>query len=247
MKKRSILILALCATALFAALLSACGKTDDPAPSAIPTMPAALDDAGKAAWMQAMMQRMGEAQKQYEAEKASGDDKVVARYGDFTVTQADIHYHQALALAGVGTERTVDAREIAERLVGSRLALAEAEQQGLAATEAEIQEYVQSNRTTYETYPEAREPIDALLAGSGQTLEEYFQGIEDQAYDTMTLNRFKNQFYEQWEAEHPFVEPKNQDDYMKAIEEWRAGKEDAYDDYLTALVKQHKSEIEFYI
>lgn len=252
MKKRSILILVLviCIVMVSAALLGGCGKEDDTTPSAVPTMPAdfdSLDEEGRNAWNLVMMRRAGAAYKQYMEEQASSSNKVVARYGDFTVTQAEIHYRQEVEQIGITLNTEMDAHTIAEQIIGSRLALEEAERQGMAATDTEIQEYVQSLRANYENYPEAWEQVDAYCAAAGQTLEEYLQGIEERAYSTITSNRFKNQFYEQWEAEHAFVEPGNQDEYMKAVEEWQAEKEEAYDAYIATLIEQHKDEIEFYI
>ena len=94
-------------------------------------------------------QRIGTAfKKATNTNQTSGTgDSVAARYGDFVVTWAGIRYQQELAPMRTQKHyQTTDARAIAERLIGGQLALEEAEQQGLAATEQEIQEYVQSLR-----------------------------------------------------------------------------------------------------
>lgn len=252
MKKRSILILVLvlCITAVSAALLGGCGKEDDVPPSAAPTVSADIDsweEEDEHARSLAVMQRGGAAYKQYMEEQASGDNKVVARYGDFTVTQAEIHYRQAVGQTGLTLTAEMDAHAIAEQIIGSQLAMEEAERQGMAATDAEIQEFVQSLRTNYENNPETREQVDAYCTAAGQTAEEYFQGIEERAYNTITINRFKTQFYEQWEAEHAFVESGDQDTYVQELQAWMQEKETAYLACLAELVEQHKAEIKFYI
>lgn len=188
-------------------------------------------------------QRIGVAfKKATSTNQTSGTgDSVAARYGDFVVTWEEIRYQQELAPMRTQKHyQTTDAREIAERLIGGQLALEEAERQGLAATDPEIQEYMQSLRENYETIPEVKAQIDEFCASAGQTLEEYFQTVEEQAYATLTLNRFKSAFYEKWGAEHenePIDDPEARQEAML----------DAYDAYIATLMEQHKDEIEFYI
>ena len=188
-------------------------------------------------------QRIGTAfKKATNTNQTSGTgDSVAARYGDFVVTWEEIRYQQEIAPTRTQKHyQTTDAREIAERLIGGQLALEEAERQGLAATDQEIQEYMQSLRENYETIPEVKAQIDEFCASAGQTLEEYFQTVEDQAYATLTLNRFKGAFYEKWRAEHenePIDDP----------EAWQEAMLKAYDAYIATLIEQHKDEIEFYV
>lgn len=157
------------------------------------------------------------------------------------VTWEEIRYQQEIAPTRTQKHyQTTDAREIAERLIGGQLALEEAEQQELAATDQEIQEYMQSLRENYETIPEVKAQIDEFCASAGQTLEEYFQTVEEQAYATLTLNRFKGAFYEKWGAEHenePIDDPEARQEAML----------EAYDAYIATLIEQHKDEIEFYV
>lgn len=157
------------------------------------------------------------------------------------VTWEEIRYQQEIAPTLTQKHyQTTDAREIAERLIGGQLALEEAERQGLAATDQEIQEYMQSLRENYETIPEVKAQIDEFCASAGQTLEEYFQTVEEQAYATLTLNRFKGAFYEKWGAEHenePIDDPEARQEAML----------EAYDAYIATLMEQHKDEIEFYV
>lgn len=188
-------------------------------------------------------QRIGTAfKKATNINQTSGTgDSVAARYGDFVVTWEEIRYQQEIAPTRTQKHyQTTDAREIAERLIGGQLALEEAEQQELAATDQEIQEYMQSLRENYETIPEVKAQIDEFCASAGQTLEEYFQTVEEQAYATLTLNRFKSAFYEKWRAEHenePIDDP----------EAWQEAMLEAYDAYIATLIEQHKDEIEFYV
>ena len=99
---------------------------------------------------------------------------------------------------------------------------------------------MQSLRENYETIPEVKAQIDEFCASAGQTLEEYFQTVEEQAYATLTLNRFKGAFYEKWGAEHenePIDDPEARQEAML----------EAYDAYIATLIEQHKDEIEFYV
>ena len=152
-------------------------------------------------------QRIGTAfKKATNTNQTSGTgDSVAARYGDFVVTWEEIRYQQEIAPTRTQKHyQTTDAREIAERLIGGQLALEEAEQQELAATDQEIQEYMQSLRENYETIPEVKAQIDEFCASAGQTLEEYLRDaifanaegstVQPDAADSRGLAAFLQQY-----------------------------------------------------
>lgn len=123
-------------------------------------------------------QRIGTAfKKATNTNQTSGTgDSVAARYGDFVVTWEEIRYQQEIAPTRTQKHyQTTDAREIAERLIGGQLALEEAEQQELAATDQEIQEYMQSLRENYETIPEGKRRSTNFAPAPGRRWRNIFR------------------------------------------------------------------------
>ena len=77
----------------------------------------------------------------------------------------------------------------------------EAENLGLAATDAEIEEMVDAVKAAYDI-PEGKEIVDAYCAGAGISVESYFDIVRERAPRIIARQKLKDYVGQQFCAEH---------------------------------------------
>lgn len=166
--------------------------------------------------------------------RTSDKNNVVATYGDHQVTQKEIDYHKAI---NSEVSQNESDRDITNKIIAGYILLEEAEREGLAATDAEIDEMVAMTKEAYNT-PEGKTMIDEYCNSAGITVDEYFDIIGEQAYDTITRQKLRNKFDEKYCEEYEIQ-------YGNFSEETYAEITKAYNEYRDSLLESHKCEIAY--
>lgn len=165
-------------------------------------------------------------------------DPIVAKYKDNEIRASVVAYYKELdALKNQNATTVRSDLEIINSIIETLILLEEAERLGLSATDEEIQSMVQNTIRAYEN-PGGKEMMDAYLAGSGMTFDEYLAKIEEQAPRTITRQKMLDHIGKQYCEEHGIEFTKlNPPAEMVA----------AQDAYLRNLFEQNKDNIEYYI
>lgn len=163
----------------------------------------------------------------------SDDTKVIASFREFDFTEKDINVRLEMNLISGGELAEKDTtKEVVEQLVLGKLLVAEAEKQGVAATEAEIESFISDQKERYSTVPEVKEYLDEYCAGAGYTIDEYWALIEESAPDIVSKNKLLTAVAEAYLAEHPDEESYNNPELSAYL-----------NDYRGQLLEQHRDEI----
>jgi hypothetical protein len=160
--------------------------------------------------------------------------KTAAAYKDYTVTMADVEYTKALSAAG-NTEMTD--RDAVRQLVTDCIVTDEAISKGYAATDAEIEEAVESTRASYDV-PEGRQCIDNCLALSGQTFDEYLESLRQSAPSMLTRNKLRRAYIEDYCRKNG-VKYQNDTAYSAEMET-------VWNTYCQSLYNAHSSEVQYF-
>ena len=172
-------------------------------------------------------------------EVQGGQKKIAAIYNGQEILMSVVQYQRNMNImrdgeAAQGYESDFD---IVNRIVESMILVEEAERQGLAATEDEIEEMVDMARRSYEI-PEGKEMLDAYCEGAGISIEEYFELIREQAPRTIARQKLKDAFGKEYCEKHGLEFTKvNPPEEMVEAE----------NDYISDLFEKHKNEIEYFI
>ncbi len=160
---------------------------------------------------------------------------VAARWNGQDVLLAEIAFYKK-TMDSQGQAYGSD-REIAENLVRGLILLEAAEDRGLAATEAEIEEMVSAAETAY-AMPSGRELIDQYCAAAGITTEEYFSRLRAQAPATIARQKLRDALAQDYCAGHGL-------DYSK--QNTPAEVLQAVDTAINDIFAAHKHETVYYI
>lgn len=121
-------------------------------------------------------------------------EEALAYYKETPITRAMVEYHQKVDAEREEALRFNESeREIVDRLLAGLIMIDEAEAQGLAATDAEIEDFLLMQKDNYKKFPEATKIVDDYCKGAEITLDEYWAVIEEQAYGTISRQKLKHQ------------------------------------------------------
>lgn len=115
-----------------------------------------------------------------------------AMYKDTAISEETVAYLESTyAQAG----QTVNREKIIDQLLMNCVVEEAASQGGFAAGEDEVAALVDSQRQTYEEFPEAQEVVDGYCEEQGITLEDYWALAEEQARHTILRAKYQEWFY----------------------------------------------------
>lgn len=163
------------------------------------------------------------------------NDKVVAEYNGMTI-HSSILAQQREIYRLTDTQPPSD-REIIDQIIEKKILEEEASRQGLSATQAEIDEMVQSVKDSYEL-PDGKKILDDYCQGAGITLEEYFDLVREQAPSILARRKLETALGEEYCQKHGM-------EYTKV----NPPKEmtEAVDLAIEELVQAHADEIQYYL
>ena len=163
------------------------------------------------------------------------NDKVVAEYNGMTI-HSSILAQQREIYRLTDTQPPSD-REIIDQMIEKKILEEEAARQGLSATQAEIDEMVQSVKDSYEL-PDGKKILDDYCQGAGITLEEYFDLVREQAPSILARRKLETALGQEYCQEHGL-------EYTKV----NPPKEmtEAVDQAIEELVQAHADEIQYYL
>lgn len=165
----------------------------------------------------------------------------VAAYKGFTVTQADIDYQKNINSLNENpyVDKNETDLEIVNRLISAKILLEVAESKGLSATEEEVNEMLTFLKESYNQYPEAAKTVNEYCQGAGITLEEYWEGLEEQAPRTITRQKVKDDFTQEYcKLNGLNVDSLSMDELAKI--------DSAYEEYRNSLLESHKEDVVYY-
>lgn len=130
-------------------------------------------------------------------------DTVVATYNGYEITQAMIDSERkTYAINGeVCQNDSLSDRKAVENIIRSIMIVEKAEELGLAATNAEIEETVSAVKESYDI-PEGKEIIDAYCAGAEISVETYFGIVEERAPQIIARQKLRDYVGQQYCIEH---------------------------------------------
>ncbi len=173
----------------------------------------------------------------------SDSSDIVAEYGEYKLSRNVVDYYKnmySLMNSNSGIEQTANLNTdvaIIESLVKNIILKEEAERRGLAATEAEIEDMVQSSMQAY-ALPDGKEVIDSYCAAAGLSVEEYFELIREQAPRTIARQKLKDEIGRLYCESHGIEFTKvNQPEEMRQYVE----------DHLNSLFDAYKDDIVYHL
>lgn len=156
---------------------------------------------------------------QEERRKADGPNNVAAAYGDHVISKSQVEYLQKVR-AAAEQPTMVTERQVVDEIVGNIIAQEEAERLGLSATQKEIDEMIESEKSVYAQYPEAKKMVDEFCAGAGMTLEMYYDNLLEQFPGLIARGKLRRYYGEQWceKQKLPWEEHQHDRAVLEAIE-----------------------------
>lgn len=130
-------------------------------------------------------------------------DTVIATYNGYEITQAMIDSERkTYAINGEARQNdSLSDRKAVENIIRSIMIVEKAEELGLAATNAEIEEMVSAVKESYDI-PEGKEIIDAYCAGAEISVETYFGIVEERAPRIIARQKLRDYVGQQYCIEH---------------------------------------------
>lgn len=164
---------------------------------------------------------------------------VAARYNGQDVLMSAVEYQKKLNFLRSDEEAAQYQSDfdVVNRIIEDMILLEEAENQGLTATQEEIDEMVASVQQAYEI-PEGKEMLDAYCEGAGITIDEYFEIVRNIAPGSITRQKLRDEIGREY-CEANGVE------FSKVNPP--AGMIEAQDAYVAELFEMNKDKIEYYI
>lgn len=146
---------------------------------------------------------MFELGKNYKETTANNSSVVVATYNGHEITQAMVDSEQkTFAISGESRQSVnLSDRVAIDNIIKRIMLVEEAENLGLAATDAEIEEMVDAVKAAYDI-PEGKEIVDAYCAGAGISVESYFDIVRERAPRIIARQKLKDYVGQQFCAEH---------------------------------------------
>lgn len=162
--------------------------------------------------------------------------KVLARYEDLEITEAEVEYqHRVTAMLYEPIYETD--LETVNRIIRGQMITDEANRLGLTATQEEINTAMEASRSALDI-PEGKEMIEDYCEGAGLTIEEYFDILEAQVPGTITRNKLKNQYAQEYCEENGL-------EYQQGV--YNAVVDAAVEARLNELFEKNKHKIKYYI
>lgn len=165
--------------------------------------------------------------------------EILAKYQGVAVTRTMVDYQRNMNILrseDAIQENTTDL-DIVNNILKSIMLLEEAEQQGLAATPDEVEALVENARLAY-SLPEGKQILDDFCAGSGITVEEYFEIYRQQLPRTIARQKLMDAVGKQYcEANGLTFTKVNPPAELVAAQE----------EYIQALFQQNQSKIEYFL
>ena len=130
-------------------------------------------------------------------------DTVIATYNGYEITQAMIDSERkTYAINGeVRQNDSLSDRKAVENIIRNIMIVEKAEELGLAATNAEIEEMVSAVKESYDI-PEGKEIIDAYCAGAEISVETYLGIVEERAPRIIARQKLRDYVGQQYCIEH---------------------------------------------
>lgn len=146
---------------------------------------------------------MFELGKNYKEAMDNDSDTVVATYNGYEITQAMIDSERkTYAINGeVRQNDSLSDRKAVENIIRNIMIVEKAEELGLAATNAEIEEMISAVKESYDI-PEGKEIIDAYCAGAEISVETYFGIVEERAPRIIARQKLRDYVGQQYCIEH---------------------------------------------
>ena len=172
-------------------------------------------------------------------EKRDTDPEIVATFNEHEIYRSAVDYMRQMNVARSAQEakKYGSDRDIIDRLVENILILEEAEKRGLAATDEEIEQMVNSAKMTYEM-PSGKEYLDRYCEGAGITIDEYYDILREQAPRTIARQKLKNEIGRAF-CEENGLEYTNQNP--------PAGMLEAEEQFIQELFKANRGKIKYYV
>lgn len=177
---------------------------------------------------------------QFETNRNSlGSTKIVAQYHEHNITAADVEYYRNMNI--MRDEETAKKYssdiDVINRIVEDIILYEEAEKLKLKATDSEINEMIDNAILAY-SIPEGKNMMDSYLSGAEITFEEYLELLRKKApviiAKQKVINEVGKQFCENNGLVYTNINPPKE--MLKA-----------QDEYLNNLLKEHLSEITYYL
>ena len=163
-------------------------------------------------------------------------EEVVAEYKSQPILASQLSQWSELYQL-MGTQQPPSDQELLRQLVENMVLEEEAKRRGLAATQDEIDDMVQSVKDSYEL-PEGKEILDNYCKNAGITLEQYFDQVREVAPSILARRKLENALGEEYCQEHGLeyttVNP------SKELTE-------AVDQAIEELVQTQAGEIQYYL
>ena len=162
-------------------------------------------------------------------------EEVVAEYKGQPILSSQLaQWRESYRLTGA---QPPSDQELLRQLVENLVLEEEAKRRGLAATEGEIDDMVQSVKDSYEL-PEGKEILDNYCKNAGITLEQYFDQVREVAPSILVRRKLETTLGKEYCQEHGLeyttVNP------PKELTE-------AVDQAIEELVQVHADEIQYYL
>lgn len=163
-------------------------------------------------------------------------EEVVAEYKGQPILASQLAQWRELYQL-MGTQQPPSDQELLRQLVENLVLEEEAKRRGLAATQDEIDDMVQSVKDSYEL-PEGKEILDNYCKNAGITLEQYFDQVREVAPSILARRKLETALGQEYCQEHGLeyttVNP------PKEMTE-------AVDQAIEELVQVHADEIQYYL
>lgn len=132
---------------------------------------------------------------------ANKNQDIVATYKENSITQGQIDSREtANDMADSPDVQAMTDREITDSIITGFMLLEEAEDRGLAATAAEIEDTIVLLKGQYDEYPETKTSIDDFCRSAVITIDQYWLQVEDTMYGSISRSNLKAALRAEYEA-----------------------------------------------
>lgn len=122
--------------------------------------------------------------------------KVLAVYNGHEVTAAVVEYQHKMNSLLFELRNETDL-EVVNRIITGIMLAEEAERLGIAATQEEIDAFIENMHSAYQ-HPDGKEMIDDYCEGAGLTVEEYFKITDEQVPGMIARNKLRNKYHQEY-------------------------------------------------
>ena len=160
---------------------------------------------------------------------------VAAKYKENFITWTEVEYARNTAFLHDESYQTSD-KAIVDHIIRGMILVEMAEERGVAATNEEIESMLENTRLAYEI-PEGKEMIDEYCQGLGVSFEGYLEILRSQAYETISMQKMRDQIAKDVCDELKVNYSKNNlPEYVK----------NRVESYLNSVIDEYIDDIEYY-